>query len=155
MTEEAQIPAFGTALGRLALARGEVDRSAHFRNDEEWLAAAWARPDTRVVVVDHGRALVRFAGDGAELVFTPPAQAPEAPRGVRFLLGVADDGVVYFGVDGSLPGPDGPAGQAGLMRSGQRCVRDHLLRPWPARRVRCGRPRCARSGRCCPTGTPA
>ena len=37
MTEEAQIPAFGTALGRLALARGEVDRSAHFRNDEEWL----------------------------------------------------------------------------------------------------------------------
>ena len=103
MSEDVQIPAFGTALGRLALARGEVDRSAHFRSDDEWLAAAWARPDTRVVVVDHGRALVRLAGDGTELVFTAPAQAPE---GVRFLLGVADDGVVYFGVDGPLPGLD-------------------------------------------------
>ena len=32
---------------------------------------------------------------------------------MRFLLGVADDGVVYFGVDGSLPGPDGPAAAGG------------------------------------------
>ncbi|MGH3393116.1 MAG: NAD(+) diphosphatase [Streptosporangiaceae bacterium] len=104
MSEDVRIPAFGTALGRLALARGEVDRSAHFRGDEEWLAAAWARPDTRVVVVDHGRALVRLAGDDTGLVFTAPAQSPE---GVRFLLGVADDGVVYFGVDGPLPGLDG------------------------------------------------
>jgi NAD+ diphosphatase len=97
---EVEIPAFGTELGRLALARGEVDRSAHFRTDDQWLAAAWARPDTRVVVVDHGRALVRLDGAGAALVFTAPADAPE---GVRMLLGVADDGVVYFGVDGPLP----------------------------------------------------
>ena len=66
-----------------------------------WLAAAWADPGTRVLVVEDGRALVRFAGDGREeLVFVPPAQAPE---GVRFLLGVDADGVVYFGVAGPLP----------------------------------------------------
>jgi len=57
-------------------ARAEVDRAAHFRTDDQWLAAAWARPDTRVVVVDRGRALVRRAADGAELVFTAPAEAP-------------------------------------------------------------------------------
>jgi NAD+ diphosphatase len=110
---DVQIPAFGTSLGRLALAREEVDRAAHFRADEQWLAAAWARPDTRVVVVERGRALVTRAGDGAELVFTAPAKAPE---GVRMLLGVADDGLVYFGVDGPLPGADG-AGQPGAARA--------------------------------------
>jgi NAD+ diphosphatase len=91
-----------TGLGPLALARGEVDRSAHLRTNEQWLAAAWARPDTRVLVVDHGRALVRAAGDGAELVFVAPGDAPD---GVRFLLGVAADGVAYFGVNGPLPSP--------------------------------------------------
>lgn len=105
----------GTELGRLALARGEVDRSAHLRNDEGWLAAAWARPETRVLVVQRGRTLVSApgdgapgdgaAGDGARLVFVPPSQAPD---GVRFLLGIAPDGLVYFGVDGPLP--DAPAG---------------------------------------------
>ena len=110
MSDDVQIPVFGSALGRLALARGEVDRSAHHRNDEQWLAQAWARPDTRVVVVDHGRALVTPAGDGAALVFTAPADAPD---GVRFLLGVAEDGVVYFGVKGVLPVPDGAAGPDG------------------------------------------
>jgi NAD+ diphosphatase len=115
VSEEVQIPAFGTALGRLALARGEVDRSAHFRSDEEWLAAAWARPDTRIVVVDHGRALVRLAGDGAALVFTAP---PNAPDGVRMLLGVAADGVVYFGVDGPLPEPEDEVKAAPLREVG-------------------------------------
>ena len=110
MTDEVQIPAFGAALENLALARGTVDRSAHFRTDDAWLAAAWARPDTRVVVVDHGRTLIRFAGDGAALVFTAP---PDTPEGVRFLLGVADDGVVYFGVDGPLAEPGTEAGADG------------------------------------------
>jgi NAD+ diphosphatase len=131
VSEEVQIPAFGTALGRLALARGEVDRSAHFRSDEEWLAAAWARPDTRVVVVDHGRALVRLAGDGTELAFTAPAQAPE---GVRFLLGVADDDVVYFGVAGPLPGLDG-AGAAVSAASAVSPVSAGEVRAAPLREV--------------------
>ncbi len=33
------------------------------RGDDEWLAAAWADPGTRVLVVDSGQALVRSAGD--------------------------------------------------------------------------------------------
>jgi NAD+ diphosphatase len=89
-------------LARLALARGEVDRSAHLREDPQWLAAAWAEPATRVLVAERGRALVSFGDDAARLVFVPPDQAPD---GVRFLLGVDADGVAYFGVDGPLPEP--------------------------------------------------
>jgi NAD+ diphosphatase len=87
-------------LNRLALARGDVDRSGHKRVDEAWLAAAWADPATRVVVVERGRSMVGLADGKAWLWTCPPAQAPD---GVRFLLGVADDGLVYFGVAGPLP----------------------------------------------------
>ncbi len=91
-------------LRNLALSRGEVDRSTARRTDTGWLAAAWADPGTRVLVVEDGQALIRTAGgDGpAEPVFVSPQQAPD---GVRFLLGVDADGVVYFGVAGPLP-PD-------------------------------------------------
>jgi NAD+ diphosphatase len=87
-------------LGRLTLARSGVDRAAERRTDTAWLAGAWAEPDTRVLVIDDGRALVRFSEEGAELVFVPPR---EAPQGVRFLLGEDPAGVVYFGVLGPLP----------------------------------------------------
>jgi len=93
-----------TGLRNLALSRGEVDRSTVRRTDAEWLAAAWANPGTRVLVVENGQALIRIAGgDGqAELVFVSPRRAPD---GVRFLLGVDADGVVYFGVAGPLGRP--------------------------------------------------
>jgi NAD+ diphosphatase len=130
----------GGGLRNLALSRGEVDRSTARRTDTDWLAAAWADPGTRVVVVEDGQAPVRFRdgdgdtsdGDGVrgaaagaqELVFLSPEQAPD---GVRFLLGSDADGVVYFGVAGSLPedlwpglGPDvRPVGlrQAGPLLS--------------------------------------
>jgi NAD+ diphosphatase len=90
----------GAALSGLALARSEVDRSAHHRTDDEWLARAWAQPATQVLIVERGRALVGFGPIGAELILLPPEQAPP---GVRFLLGVAADGVAYFGVAGPLP----------------------------------------------------
>jgi NAD+ diphosphatase len=95
-------------LRNLALSRGEVDRSTVRRTDAEWLAAAWADPGNRVLVVEDGQALIRTAGgDGqAELAFVSPRHAPD---GVRFLLGVDADGVVYFGVAGPLPRPDGAA----------------------------------------------
>jgi NAD+ diphosphatase len=97
-------------LSGLSLARSAVDRVSHRRTDQAWLEAAWADEGTRVLVLDHGQALMRFAGDGAALEFTSPKRAPE---GVRFLLGVDDAGVAYFGVDGPrgglgagpLPGP--------------------------------------------------
>jgi NAD+ diphosphatase len=92
----------GGELPPLVLSRGEVDRSGLLRSDEAWLAAAWANPQTRVLVVQKGQAVIRLAGDGAELAFVTP---DEAPDGVRFLLGVAPDGIIYFGVDGPLPDP--------------------------------------------------
>ena len=94
----------------LALARSSLDRATARRDDEEWLAAAWADERTRVLVLDGAQALVRFGEDSAELVLVPPVQAPE---GVRFLLGVDEAGAVYFAVAGPrgglkagpLPGP--------------------------------------------------
>jgi NAD+ diphosphatase len=112
-------------LGRLALARGDVDRSGHLRGDDDWLAAAWSRPQTRVVVLDHGRALVRIGGGEARLVFVSPGQAPD---GIRFLLGVDGDGIAYFGVDGPLPeAAASAAGQDGAAAAGTE-VRPATLR---------------------------
>ena len=84
-------------LGGFVLARSAVDRVSARRGDTEWLAAAWADPGTRVLVLDTADALVRFGDKEAELVLVPPAEAPE---GLRFLLGVDDAGVAYFGVMG-------------------------------------------------------
>ncbi len=86
-------------LGRLALARSAVDRATHLRGDTAWVAAAWADPRTRVLVVSDSQALVRFDGDQPELVFVPPGEAPE---GTRFLLGADENDVAYFGVSGVL-----------------------------------------------------
>jgi NAD+ diphosphatase len=105
-------------LGRLALARGTIDYSAHLRHDADWLEEAWRDPRTRVLVVADGEAPVRHADsagpasaeDAAELVLVPPAQAPE---GTRVLLGVETDGVAYFAVlapPGLVPAPPGQAG---------------------------------------------
>jgi NAD+ diphosphatase len=96
----------GPELTGLALARGEVDRSAHLRSDDAWLAAAWADPGTRVLSVQHGQAFCELGHGEARLGFTAPAQAPD---GVRCLLGVADDGTAYFGTAGPLPEPPGDA----------------------------------------------
>jgi NAD+ diphosphatase len=84
-----------------------VDRVTESRSDPDWLDAAWQEPRTRVLVVSDGRALVRLENEHAELVFLPP---PEAPEGLRMLLGQDTAGVVYFGVNGKLPAPaDVPA----------------------------------------------
>ena len=90
-----------TPLGGLALARGTVDRVTKRRTDQDWIEAAWKDPRSRVLVVNDGQALVREDGDRVELVLVPPEQAPP---GTRFLLGQDEDGVVYFGVSGPLPG---------------------------------------------------
>lgn len=94
-TPEAQD--YAGELGGFVLARSAVDRVSVRRGDTDWLAAAWADPRTRVLVLDNARALVRFGDKEAELILVSPAGAPE---GLRFLLGVDDAEVAYFGVMG-------------------------------------------------------
>ena len=105
-------------LGRLALARSTVDRATERRADAAWVAAAWADPGTRVLVVSDSQALVRSGADGPELVYLSTADAPE---GTRFLLGVDGDGVAYFGVSGVLPA-------VGPLRSAENGVKPMSLR---------------------------
>ncbi|MGH3120243.1 MAG: NAD(+) diphosphatase [Streptosporangiaceae bacterium] len=95
--DPADTPDYAGELGGFVLARSAVDRVSARRADAEWLAAAWADPATRVLVLENARALVRFGDKEAELVLVPPAEAPE---GLRFLLGVGDAEVAYFGVMG-------------------------------------------------------
>jgi NAD+ diphosphatase len=93
-----------TPLEALALSRGTVDRVTEKRSDPDWLDAAWKDPRTRVLVVSEGQALVRMDDTRADLVFLSP---PEAPAGLRMLLGQDTDDVVYFAVNGKLPVPAG------------------------------------------------
>jgi NAD+ diphosphatase len=78
----------------------EIDRAAHRRTDDAWLAGAWA--DAQVVVVDQGRALVRDEPPG--VVFTPAA---EVTADERYFLGVDGGGQAYFAVRAPLDPPPG------------------------------------------------
>jgi NAD+ diphosphatase len=96
-------------LGRLALARSTVDRTAQLRLDELALAAAWSSPDTRVLVVSEGRAMVLDEPDPAAPGATRPALVTlpsyEAPEGERYLLGRDENGETFFAVSAeNLPG---------------------------------------------------
>lgn len=80
-----------------------MDRAAHRRTDEAWLATAWQDPRTRVLAVADGRVLVRHAADGTAGPGEPAAavvlSAPgDAPPGERYLLGVDDQDLAYFAV---------------------------------------------------------
>ncbi len=93
-------------LGRLALSRSGVDRATPRRGDTDWLAAAWADPRTRVLVIHDAQALVEDKDGRLELVLVPPA---EAPPGTRLLLGVDDDDIAYFGVSTGVPWGEEPS----------------------------------------------
>jgi NAD+ diphosphatase len=97
-------------LGRLALSRSAVDRATPRRGDTDWLARAWADPGTRVLVVRDAQSLVATRDGQLELVFASP---DEAPPGTRFLLGVDDDEVAYFGVSAVATRGDDPPDEQG------------------------------------------
>jgi len=96
-------------LPNLALSRGTVDRTTERRTDIAWLDKTWTDPRTRVLVVHHGKANVRFdPGESylpggrhgsARLELIEPADAPD---GTRFLLGQDADGTAYYGVSAAL-----------------------------------------------------
>ena len=111
-------------LGRLALARGTLDRTAELRLDELALAAAWSNPDTQVLVVSEGRAVVVDDPDPVDpdgtrtrLVTLPSYDAPE---GDRYFLGRDERGYMFFAVPAeTLPGRfDGDARPASLREVG-------------------------------------
>ncbi len=104
----------------LALTRPGVDRAAHHRIDEAWLAAAWSHPTTRVLVVSGGQVLVEDTADGGtELVLVQPFDAPVSENH-RYFLGTDPDGAHYFALQqDTLPGRmDGAARAAGLREVG-------------------------------------
>ncbi|WP_323379474.1 NAD(+) diphosphatase [Streptomyces durbertensis] len=97
-----------------------IDRGAHHRMDEAWLAAAWSHPTTRCFVVSGGQALVVDTDDGGtELVTMPSFEAPFT-EAHRYFLGTDADGVRYFALQkDSLPGRmDDVARPAGLREAG-------------------------------------
>ncbi|NEB73880.1 NAD(+) diphosphatase [Streptomyces sp. SID14478] len=97
-----------------------IDRAAHHRLDEAWLAAAWSHPTTRVFVVSGGQVLIDETPDGAtELVMTPSFEAP-LTEAHRYFLGTDEDGVRYFALQkDTLPGRmDQSARPAGLREAG-------------------------------------
>ena len=84
------------------LARTALDRAAHHRTDDAWLADAWKRGKTLLIDVEKGgRALIRDRADGsAELVLVDDEEAPE---GTHYFLGTDPDGTPLFMIDTSLP----------------------------------------------------
>jgi NAD+ diphosphatase len=99
---------------------GGIDRGAHHRLDEAWLAAAWSHPTTRCFVVSGGQALVVHTDDGrTELVTMPSFDAPFT-EAHRYFLGTDADGVRYFALQkDALPGRmDDVARPAGLREVG-------------------------------------
>ncbi|MBC9711160.1 NAD(+) diphosphatase [Streptomyces sp. TRM66268-LWL] len=97
-----------------------IDREAHHRLDEAWLAAAWSHPTTRVFVVSGGQVLIDDTADGGtEIVMTPTFEAPDTEVH-RYFLGTDEDGVRYFALQkDTLPGRmDQSARPAGLREAG-------------------------------------
>jgi len=78
-------------VGQLALARSATDRAAEHRQDDAWLARAWADPRTKVLRIADGKTLV---GGGA-IAYVSPGDVRE---GERYLLGVDPDGTAFFAV---------------------------------------------------------
>lgn len=76
-----------------------IDRAAHRRGDQEWLAAAWERAQVVVIAAD-GRALIAARGG---LVLVPSAGL----EGERLFLGVDEDGTPYFALAGQPSTMDG------------------------------------------------
>ncbi|MEO1475597.1 MAG: NAD(+) diphosphatase [Pseudomonadota bacterium] len=80
----------------IPLAANPVDRAAHYRLDEDWLDAAFKRPDVLVLVLQRGNPLMQ---DEGSLVWLG-AQAAALPNiRMRIFLGVDTTGTPIFAID--------------------------------------------------------
>lgn len=102
------------------LARQSLDRAAHRRRDEAWLAEAWQRGRILVIDLANGaRVLVSGEEDQPSLVLLEPDQAPPVGPTDRLFLGVDLDDTPIFALDAALPSvPE--ARQATLREVGHR-----------------------------------
>lgn len=82
-------------LAQLTLARADLDRAEHRRDDAQWWDSIQSMPSTRVVMLHRGQARIMQADSGQHLVYSDPAQVPTS--GVRVLLGLDVDGTAYVG----------------------------------------------------------
>ncbi|WP_249714037.1 NAD(+) diphosphatase [Rhizomonospora bruguierae] len=93
--------AFGVAPGQPPLARTTLNRAAHRRTDEAWLAEAYKRGLVLVVdIAAGGRALIGEADNG--LVLLDADQAPAVPPAERMFLGLVDGDTPVFAVVGEV-----------------------------------------------------
>jgi len=127
------------------LGRSGIDRAAHLRADDEWLARAWANPASRVIVVDAGRALVD-EHDGLVVL-----GSADSPAGERYFLGVAaptdvTEGIGVFAVGARLPDLPPSGTRAANLRDVGANLSDAeaglfahaaALEQWHARHLRC------------------
>ncbi|MGQ9366724.1 NAD(+) diphosphatase [Azospirillum sp. ST 5-10] len=99
-----------------------VDRAAHRRKDPDWLAAAWAAPETGVVPVWRARTLVG-GPEGEPHAVRLPAGPPWTDAGEPVLLGVATDGAAVFAADlSALEAPEEHPAVAPAVAAGARFV---------------------------------
>jgi NAD+ diphosphatase len=106
LSDQPEQPDLGEQPGTPPLARTTLDRAAHHRKDDAWLAEAWTRGQVLVVdLAKGGRALVTERPDGgAGLVLVPAADAPDAER---WFLGVDADGTPLWTMDTTPPPAEG------------------------------------------------
>ena len=135
-------------------AGSQLDRAAHLREDDRWIAAALAAPDTLFVPLWRSRSLLRGVAEGRPEAIFLTGEAAAALRmagGPWAFLGLWD-GRALFAVDASAaenPLPLLPAGvgefvdlraAAGLLPPGDASVLAHAraLLHWRARHGFCG-----------------
>jgi len=93
------------ALGPLSLTGGKIDRGGADRRRQEWLDAALAAPDTRVIAVVRGTTPVRRTGPDAALAAPRLADLPGGPGGQALAAARSTvwigrvDGVDWVGAD--------------------------------------------------------
>lgn len=87
-----------------------IDRAAHLRRDEAWLADAAVNPASRVLPIWRSRNLV-IEGETPEPVHLPPDIAPMDAAGDTVFLGLVGE-AAYFAIDVSHMDPP-PLGEHG------------------------------------------
>lgn len=110
---------FEGELGRMLLARSDVDRAGERREDADWQAAAWLDVRTRVFNVYDSRAEAVMQPAAGLVFHSGPEMDERHPGADRYFLGVAGDGTAYYAVSAPVAAPVAEAGtEAGTAEAG-------------------------------------